>query len=398
MSDKRYKRLGNYIELVQERNKGAHITNLMGVSIAKKFIPSIANIIGTDLSTYRIVHPGNFAFCPVTSRNGEKITIARYKGNEECIISQAYLPFRVIDENELDPDYLMMWVMRSEFDRYARFHSHGSVRELFSWEEMCNVYLPIPSIEEQRKIVAEYQAVEQRIENNNRLIKALEDTAQAIYHHTFVENIDPENLPEGWSYSNLKSITEFTIGGDWGKDQPEGNYTHKVLCIRGADTPSLKQCRIGVIPVRYILPKNLQSRKLIPGDVVVEISGGSPTQSTGRSAQMNLIADNYFGCDVICSNFCRVIRPMQPYSAFFYFAFNYMFKRDIFFKYENSSNGLKNLNLEAVLTDEKIVIPSPDVSLNFSLTITSIQNSIYYIGQEQDKLNELLRLLLSKLS
>lgn len=200
MSDKRYKRLGNYIELVQERNKGAHITNLMGVSIAKKFIPSIANIIGTDLSTYRIVHPGNFAFCPVTSRNGEKITIARYKGDEDCIISQAYLPFRVIDENKLDPDYLMMWVMRSEFDRYARFHSHGSVRELFSWEEMCNVYLPIPSIEEQRKIVAEYQAVEQRIENNNRLIKALEDTAQAIYHHTFVENIDPENLPEGWKH------------------------------------------------------------------------------------------------------------------------------------------------------------------------------------------------------
>ena len=198
MTDKRYKRLGQYIELVQERNKGAENTNLMGVSIAKKFIPSIANIIGTDLSTYRVVHPGNFAFCPVTSRNGEKITIARYRGNEDCIISQAYLPFRVTDENKLDPDYLMMWVLRPEFDRYARFHSHGSVRELFSWDEMCNVYLPIPDISEQRRIVAEYQAIEQRIENNNRLIKTLEATAQAIYHHTFVENIDPENLPEGW--------------------------------------------------------------------------------------------------------------------------------------------------------------------------------------------------------
>lgn len=218
MSDKRYKQLGNYIELVQERNKGAYITNLMGVSIAKKFIPSIANIIGTDLSNYRIVHPGNFAFCPVTSRNGEKITIARYKGKDDCIISQAYLPFRVIDENELDPDYLMMWVMRPEFDRYARFHSHGSVRELFSWEEMCNVYLPIPSIEEQRKIVAEYQAVEQRIENNNRLIKALEDTAQAIYHHTFVENIDPENLPEGWRWKNLFDVSNVIYGYPFNSD------------------------------------------------------------------------------------------------------------------------------------------------------------------------------------
>ena len=223
MSDKRYKRLGNYIELVQERNKGAHITNLMGVSIAKKFIPSIANIIGTDLSTYRIVHPGNFAFCPVTSRNGEKITIARYKGKDDCIISQAYLPFRVIDENELDPDYLMMWVMRSEFDRYARFHSHGSVRELFSWEEMCNVYLPIPNIEEQRKIVAEFQAVEQRIENDNRLIKALEDTAQAIYHHTFVENIDPENLPEGWKWGKLSDIANINMG-----QSPEGESLNTI--------------------------------------------------------------------------------------------------------------------------------------------------------------------------
>lgn len=394
---KRYEPIRKYIHLTDKRNTDLSVTNLVGLTIEKRYIPSVANVIGTDLSKYKVIKQGQFA-CSLmqVSRDG-KMPVAMYNG-EPSIMSPAYPIFEVNDENELMPEYLHMYLSRPEFDREAVFRAVGGVRGSLDWEDFLDMKMPIPSIEEQRKIVAEYQAVEQRIENNNRLIKTLEDTAQAIYHHTFVENIDPENLPEGWSYSNLKSITEFTIGGDWGKDQPEGNYTHKVLCIRGADMPSLKQCRIGVIPVRYILPKNLQSRKLLPGDVVVEISGGSPTQSTGRSAQMNLIADNYFGCDLICSNFCRVIRPMQPYSAFFYFAFNYMFNRDIFFKYENSSNGLKNLNLEAVLTDEKILIPSPDVSLNFSLTITSIQNSIYYIGQEQDKLNKLLRLLLSKLS
>lgn len=217
----KYKLLGPYIEQVKGRNKDALNTNLMGVSIAKRFIPSIANTIGTDLSTYRIVHPGDFAFCPVTSRNGEKITIARYKGEDDCIISQAYTPFRVIDENELDPDYLMMWFRRPEFDRYARFHSHGSVREIFSWEEMCNVSLPIPDIDEQRKIVAEYQTIEKRIENNNRLIKVLEETAQNIYYHTFVENIDPENLPEGWKYDELGNVCQTYLGGTPSRDNPD---------------------------------------------------------------------------------------------------------------------------------------------------------------------------------
>lgn len=207
-----YQPLGKYIEQVNVRNRDLSITNLMGVSIEKKFIPSIANIIGTDLSPYKVVKPGQFAYGPVTSRNGEKITIALYDGEEDCIISQAYESFRIKDTNELLPEYLMMWAKRPEFDRYARFMSHGSVRELFSWEEMCNVLLPVPPIEEQRRIVSEYQTVERRIQNNELLIKKLEETAQAIYHHTFVEGIDEENLPEGWKKGCLGDVCEFSNG------------------------------------------------------------------------------------------------------------------------------------------------------------------------------------------
>lgn len=205
-------RLGDYIRQVDVRNRDLAIAKLLGLSIAKEFIPSIANIIGTDMSNYKIVKPRQFGYVPVTSRNGDKITIALYGGKVNCIISQAYIVFEVKDENKLLPEYLMMWFRRPEFDRYARFKSHGSAREVFEWDEMCNVMLPVPPIEEQRKIVAQYQAIEQRIENNRRLIATLESAAQTIYRNMFVDNIDPNNLPEGWHMKPLIDIAEYFNG------------------------------------------------------------------------------------------------------------------------------------------------------------------------------------------
>lgn len=207
-----YKRLGDYIRQVDVRNRDLTVENLLGLSITKKFIPSIANTIGTDMSNYKVVKPRQFGYVPVTSRNGDKITIALYEGIEPCIISQAYVVFEVKDETELLPEYLMMWFRRPEFDRYARFKSHGSAREVFEWEEMCEVMLPGLPIEEQRKIVAKYQVIEKRIENDRRLIATLEATAQTIYRKMFVDDIDPEKLPEGWRMGKLKDIASFAYG------------------------------------------------------------------------------------------------------------------------------------------------------------------------------------------
>lgn len=157
-----YKILGDYIEIVDNRNRDLSITNLLGVSIAKKFIPSIANIVGTDLSNYKIVRTGQFAYGPVTSRNGEKISIA-YLYSEDCIISSSYIVFEVTNKDELDPEYLMLWFSRPEFDRYARYKSNGSVREIFDWNELCMVKFPVPSIDEQKNIVKAYKTITDRI-------------------------------------------------------------------------------------------------------------------------------------------------------------------------------------------------------------------------------------------
>lgn len=212
MSKTNYKRLGDYIREVDIRNRDLKVTKLLGVSISKEFMTSIANTIGTDMSSYKVVEPWQFAYGPVTSRNGDKVSIALYKDGEKAIVSQAYTIFEVTNKLELLPEYLMMWFRRPEFDRYARFKSHGSAREIFSWEEMCDVELPIPPIDQQRKIVAEYNAIQQRIKLNEQLIVKLEETAQAIYRKMFVDGIDKNNLPEGWRIGILGEIADFGYG------------------------------------------------------------------------------------------------------------------------------------------------------------------------------------------
>ena len=226
-----YKILGDYIRSVDERNSDLAITNLLGVSISKKFIPSIANIIGTDLSNYKVVRSGQFAYGPVTSRNGDKISIA-YLDSEDCIISSSYTVFEVKDKEKLSPEYLMLWFSRPEFDRYARYKSHGSVREIFDWDELCMVELPIPEIEEQEKIVRAYKTITDRIALKQKINDNLEATIKTVFKSWFLDfdalgNIEFVNspyglIPKGWYYELLgnicKCVTKGTTPTTLGKD------------------------------------------------------------------------------------------------------------------------------------------------------------------------------------
>ena len=225
-----YKKLGSYIQLVDNRNRDLSITDLLGVSIEKRFIPSIANIIGTDLSSYKVVQTGQFAYGPVTSRNGEKISIA-YLDGEDCIISSSYTVFEVVNKDDLDPEYLMLWFSRPEFDRYARYKSHGSVREIFNWDELCMVELPVPAIEEQRNIVKAYKTITDRIALKKQINDNLTDQCSVDYNRMLNGyTTESEELPDGWAKGSIGSYCDVKSGFAF-KSEWWTNEGYKVIKI-----------------------------------------------------------------------------------------------------------------------------------------------------------------------
>lgn len=185
-----YKKLGDIVELIDERNKDGKVQNLIGVSIDKCFIKSVANTIGTDLTKYQVIRKNDFA-CSLmqVSRDG-KIPIACLKDYDEAIMSPAYYIFRIKNTNEVIPDYLAMWFMRTEFDREASYIAVGGVRGSMPWEDFCDMKLPVPDLKEQEKIVNTYNAIIKRIQLKQKINENLEKTAQTIYKRMFVEDAD----------------------------------------------------------------------------------------------------------------------------------------------------------------------------------------------------------------
>ena len=184
-----YQHVGDYIREVNVRNRELTVTKLVGLTIDKAFIPSVANVIGTDLSNYKVIRREQFA-CSLmqVSRDG-KMPVAMFE-EDEAIMSPAYPMFEVVDKTLLLPQYLMMWFSRSEFDREASYYAVGGVRGSLTWEDFCNMRLPVPSIDRQREIVAEYETLSNRIRLNVQRIEKLDATAQALYRKMFVDGVD----------------------------------------------------------------------------------------------------------------------------------------------------------------------------------------------------------------
>ena len=360
---KDYKRLGDYIQLVDKRNQDLRDLPLMGLSISKEFIPSIANTIGTDMSTYRIIKRNHFAYGPVTSRNGEKITIALFDDYDEALISQAYIPFEVSDTNRLIPEYLIMWFRRPEFDRYARFMSHGSAREIFAWEDMCNVSLPVPTIEKQREIVAEYNAIQNRINLNNQLIQKFEETAQAIYKQWFVEGIDVENLPEGWRLEKLEKCANLKYGK---------MLDSELFLEKGFPVFSGYGIRGYYSEYMYDEPQ-----------ILVLCRGVSGTGEVKLSPKFSFITNLSIVVEIDIS----FIQKMYLY----YYLKNTDLK-------SLDSGSAQSMITTGDLYFQDVVLPPMEIQLKFEKAINKIMADIEIRSQEKQKLSELKDLLLSKLA
>ena len=374
-----YKRLGDYIREVNVRNLDLKVTNLLGVSISKEFMPSIANTIGTDMSTYKIVGRRQFAYGPVTSRNGDKVSIALLDDYDNAIISQAYTVFEVIDHEQLLPEYLMMWFRRPSFDRYARFHSHGSAREIFDWDELCDIMLPIPSITRQREIVSEYETLSNRIRLNNQMIQNLEATAQALYRKTFVDNIDKENLPEGWRIGTIGEFCkEMKSGGTPSRNHNEYWDKNDFLWLKSGEVHN----NIIITVEEYISQAGLNnsSAKIIPqGSVIMAMYGATAAQVA------------YLNCDTTTNQACcNMICNCKEDAAYLFF---HLLANQEDIKKLANGGAQENLSQELIAQQPIVLLNDNEKILKF----VPILDNLVVLYKENEKLTELQSLLLAKM-
>ena len=386
-----YRKLGEYIQSVDVRNSDLEVSHLLGLSIEKCFIESIANTIGTDFRPYKIVKKGQFAYGPVTSRNGDKITIALLE-EPECIISSSYSVFEIIDTSKLLPEYLMLWFSRPEFDRYARYKSHGSVREIFDWDEMCRVELPIPAIEVQQKIVDAYNAITKRIQIKQKINENLEKTAisilnekigQTVFSNSTEKEIEEKNdsLPQGWK---LITISEYCSRMESGStpSRTENEYW------TNGNIPWLKSGEvhnnITFETEEYITEKGLKesSTKLLPVDTVLMAMYGV---TAGEVGYLNIPATtNQAICGMICKN--------KIEAAYLYFALIQNQKMIS----QMSNGGAQNNLSKAFIERMFIVVPNEEVLLKLKIDV--VLNHFILTSKEIKCLNKSKQLIVSKIS
>lgn len=290
-------------------------------------------------------------------------------------------------------DSIFLYYLIKNSVRKLKAITHGSVFDTITRDTFANIEVAIPDIKTQHRIAKMLADIDDKVENNQRINNNLEQQAQALFKEWFIDN--PENIC--WSTGTFRELIQSTLNGDWGKETPTGNNIEKVYCIRGADIPEVKAGNKGKMPTRYILPKNLANKKLEAGDIVVEISGGSPTQSTGRCTAITQSLLDRYDSSMVCTNFCKAIKPKNGYSLFVYYYWQYLYEKSVFFSYENGTTGIKNLDFTGFIETEPIIVPPFDKVQAFDDYCKSIFNQVFANGKQSEQLTSLRDTLLPSL-
>lgn len=353
-----YKRLGDYIREVDVRNRDLKVTKLVGLTIDKAFIPSVANIIGTDLSNYKVIRKKQFACSLMQVSRDQKMPVAMFK-EDEAIMSPAYPMFEVINENVLLPEYLMMWFTRKEFDREASFYAVGGVRGSLTWEDFMDMTLPIPPIERQRELVSEYETLSRRIDLNNKMISRLEETAQTLYRKMFVDGIDKENLPDGWRMGTLGEIANFSYG-----KMPNKSSIGDIPIFSG----------YGIVGKTSELMYDKQH--------IIVIARGD-----AGSGKIVLSPDKFFLTNLAIA----ILLNDNNIISFLYY---HLLNSDTSILRSGSAQAQVTINS---LQNFEIIIPSSNYYNRFNYYIVPLNNHKHIIIKENDKLSYLQSILLAKM-
>lgn len=348
------------------------------------------------------------------SINGTLGSMALYK-NEKVMLgkSTAYLNFKT----NINKFYYYFFQL-NEINKYFYNEATGSTIKNLSLQSLQEFYVPVPEKKDWQKIVTVLATLDAKIELNNRINAELEAMAKTIYDYWFVQFDFPDEngkpyksssgkmvynkklkreIPYGWDVVKMSEWISIDKSGDWGKEQPEGNYTKKVICFRGADINGLNGLDELKPPIRYILEKN-NLKILESHDLIIEISGGSPTQSTGRLAFITDATINRFDYPLICSNFCKPISMRNKKLLYnFVYYWNSLYENGAFFGYEGKTSGIKNLLLDSFVSSYYTVVPNKNIVDKFYDFMESIQEKKQTVLAENQKLSELRDWLLPML-
>jgi type I restriction enzyme S subunit len=373
-----YKPIGNYIQPIKVRNNDLRAKDLLGINIDKFFMPSVANVVGTDLTNYKVVLKNHFACNLMHVGRDKRIPISMSDKDYPFMVSPAYEVFEIKDTKKLLPEYAMMWFRRAEYDRYAWFQTDADVRGGLPRKSFLEMKIPIPPIARQREIVAQYNAVQNRINQNNQLIAKLEETAQAVYKEWFVDGVDRENLPEGWNIKPFTNVVKLSGGGTpdtsndlyWNGKYPfftPSDITNGYYCISTEKTIS----ELGL--------KN-SSTKLYPKNTVFVTARGTVGAIALAGKDMTMNQTNY------------AISGKYP-----------------FFVHQLTIETIRTLKNEAVgavfaalvtkdFDAQNVICPTEKAQEEFHQKIQPLYDLIFLKSQESQKLEQLKTLLLSRMA
>ncbi len=367
------------------------------------------------------VYGGNgiLDYCNDYNTEGESIIIGRvgaYCGNvnyttQKCWISDNAILAKA--KEDFDSKFLYYNMI------YQNFHNlrTGSSQPLLTQGTLKKVQINCPNLAQQKQISQILSSIDEKIEVNNQINNTLENMAQAIFKQWFVDfefpNDDGEPykssggemieselgmIPKDWEVGSFSEYISSILGGDWGKDSPQGNFTQKVYCLRGADINDIVAGNKGKMPERYIIEKNLLKKKLNSGNLVVEISGGSPTQSTGRIAYVSNDLLKRYNSPLVATNFCRAIKlKNDEHMEFFYNYWKTFYQNNIFFHYENGTTGIKNLDITSFIERHPIIIPNENIVNMFTRQAKLFYKMHQNYGVENSQIETLRDSLLPKL-
>lgn len=380
-----YKAIGELVERVDERNRDASITTLIGVSIDKKFIPSVANVIGTDLTNYKVIRKFDFAVSLMQVSRDEKIPVACQKEYEAAIMSPAYPIFRVKDTEIILPEYMEMWFMRSEFDREASFVAVGGVRGSMPWEEFAKLKLPVPTIEEQRKIVDRYNAITDRIALKKQINDNLEATIQAAFDKAFhdagvslPETIIKQNkVPQGWTDATVGDFASVQTG-PFGSQLHNEDYVESgtpIITVEHMDGKYIAHRNLPLVSQNDV--DRLRKYDLHTGDIVFSRVG-----SVDRAVMVSQHEDGW-----LFSGRCLRVRPYDPNTgSYFLWWFNQPVIRQLV---TASAVGatMPSINT-SILNSIRIVFPQKDIVTQFCKMADGLIEIIATNLEEIRKLND----------